>query len=273
MRVDNVTINRSVAAAKKALEGLTTNEGENENARCKACCVCDRLIKYGTERVMSLQRLKNVKAHFKPLQYDRAKASYRVKCYDTDRRRGRYGFLHDMLLSPRSYRAKTGKGLDGMGCCADCHAGLGNRGKSVAVLPPFAIANGWSVGTAPKCLTDLNEVEVAIISPARINKHVFAFQAGSHRTIKGWHSLYYNDLSHFEAVQEHVQEIVKTPTISVVLVGPFTTKQRAITLKRTTVRWSLVRKALAWLKQHNPLYEFFTMPNETEVTPIVVDER
>lgn len=275
MRVDRVTINRSVLIAKRALAGLVTNEGANGNSRCKACCVCDRLIRYGFETVISLERLKTLQPHLKARDVDVAKASYRVKCYKTGRDQPKYAFMNNMLLSPRSYRARTTRGgKEGLGCCLECASSIGQRNRDTTVrLPRYAIANGWCIGSAPKCLTDLNEVELAIVSPARINKHVFAFQAGNHRTIKGWHSLYYNDLSHFQAVQEHVQALVKTPTISVVLVGPFTKTQKAATLKRTTVRWSLIEKALVWLKRYNHLYMHFVMPDKAHVTPIIVDDR
>ena len=189
-----------------------------------------------------------------------------------------------MLLSPRSYKAtstnKT-RSLPGLGCCVACYSGLGSPAPnkagvapcSTAVLPKYAIANGWCIGTPPRVLSELNEVELAIVSPARINKHVFAFQAGNHRTIKGWHSLYYNDLSHFEAVEEHVREIVTAPTISVVLVGPFTPAQKTATLRRTTVSWHKVNRAIEWLKLHNHLYHGFVAPDRAHVQPIIVDER
>ena len=66
--------------------------------------------------------------------------------------------------------------------------------KGDCTPPRYAIVNGLSIGKPPVCLTDLNEVELAMIAPARTNKHIFSFTAGSHKSIRGWHSLYYNDL-------------------------------------------------------------------------------
>ena len=55
--------------------------------------------------------------------------------------------------------------------------------------PKFAIATGILHGYAPKCLTDLNEAELALISIARVNKHMITYTAGGGRSIQGWHSM------------------------------------------------------------------------------------
>lgn len=285
MRLDQVNINRSVKLAKEALAALVTSGEGDGKYKVKACCVCDCLIRHGKEKALSLDRLRALKPYFTADNTDVANRSYAQTCYPT---RGHnnipFHFLKGMMLSPRSYKItarKSRKEVPGLGCCTGCYSGMGSPKSNAAghaqaataVLPKYAIANGWCIGTPPAVLTALNEVELAIVSPARINKHVFAFQAGNHRTIKGWHSLYYNDLSHFEAVQEHVREIVTAPTISVVLVGPFTQAQKRATLKRTTVSWHKVNKAIEWLKLHNHLYHAFVAPDKAHVQPIIVDER
>ena len=216
-------------------------------------------------------------------------------------------------------------------------------------IPKNAIINGYMIGPTPLCLQTLNEVELALISPARTNKHVFSFTAGSHKSIKGWHSLYYNDLKAVNGVinwclsatgqadsalpnhgeqqsedtgqniaarwtelfdhdmddsdDDNVSDVVNDiqdnnsgisdnmnenddtdqpplnsnespllPQIAVVLTGPFTPTQKALTRQRTNVRWNLVKKALQWLKQHNHLYHDFDLPPEHLVKPIVIDK-
>lgn len=62
------------------------------------------------------------------------------------------------------------------------------------------------VGYPPKELTDLNEVERILISIARVNKHMFSFSAGTHKSIKGWHSMYYNDVEAVNDVANWIHE-------------------------------------------------------------------
>jgi hypothetical protein len=60
------------------------------------------------------------------------------------------------------------------------------------------------IGNTPVCPAKVNEVELALISPARINKHVFSFTTGTHKSIQGWHSMYYNDLENFNGVANYI---------------------------------------------------------------------
>lgn len=263
-------IQRSVQRAKAALREIVYQASDGRQT-VKACCICDRLIGYRKEKVITLGELKAVQKRFEPTEDDKARKTYKVGCYNL--RKGKYRFMKSMLLSPRSYKKMGPKSQEGLGCCQECFTKKCTMLKESTFLPAYAIANGWCIGDAPKVVRELYEVELAVLSPARINKHVFAFQAGRHCTIKGWHSLYYNDLSHFEAVKDRVREVVPGPTISVILAGPFTSHQKAAALTRTTIRWEKVEAALKWLRANNHLYADFELGDRRDVVPIVVDER
>lgn len=197
--------------------------------------------------------------------------------------------------------------------------------KSGTKLPRCAICNGLVVGKAPACIAELNEVELALLSTARINKHTFSFTAGTHKSIKGWHSMHHDDLEHFNGVancvaanasdgdpnseednddqeEEFEDEILresvdvetvndneesddesppvapstngkKTPTVAVVLCGPFTPSQKALTHARTKVTWWKLTRATRWLKRHNKLHADFKLPEKEAIEPIFVDHR
>ena len=228
-----------------------------------------------------------------------------------------------MLLSRRSYAIKV-KRNDALGCCTECSGAVKAMKKSTTKLPRYAICNGLTMGKAPACITELNEVELALISVARINKHIFSFTAGTHKSIKGWHSMYYNDLEHFNGVANYIaanasdgdpnseednddqeeefeDEILresvdvetanddeesddesppvatmngkKMPVVAVVLCGPFTPSQKALTHARTKVTWWKLTRAIRWLKRHNKLYADFKLPEKEAIEPIFVDHR
>jgi hypothetical protein len=61
----------------------------------------------------------------------------------------------------------------------------GNTAKS----PKHAICNGLVMAKVPELITELNEVELALISTARVNEHMFSVTAGTHESIKGWRSM------------------------------------------------------------------------------------
>jgi len=231
---------------------------------------------------VSVEDLKKVHSAMNKSNYDAkesAKKYYTLTCYNTNL--GRYRFMKEMLLSPRSYATKKGS-KDAVGCCSACSRGVNEMKKDPSNGPKHAIFKGLVKGAAPKCLRELHEVELAMISIARINKHVFAFSTGTHKQIKGWHSMYYNDLDHMQQVASHLgfgkgsdddkrldsedndDESLESsdgdddmslessvnsdhdsdgdskhvPVISVILTGPFTETQKALTRARTKVRWN-----------------------------------
>ena len=63
-------------------------------------------------------------------------------------------------------------------------------------LPKYTIANGTIFGDAPVKLTILNNVELVLVSIACINKHIFTFYGGAHKSMPGWHNLYENNFKH-----------------------------------------------------------------------------
>ena len=60
--------------------------------------------------------------------------------------------------------------------------------------------------------------------------------------------------------------------ICVILSGPFTRAQKALTMKKTAVRWRLLQRAMKWLKEHNHLYKDFELPEWRKIKPIVIDD-
>ena len=100
--------------------------------------------------------------------------------------------LKNLLLSPREVFCVHSKSFLG---CNNCVSSI-KCGK----LPKFAIANNKTIGEAPRELSSLNLVELALISWSRIDKHVFQYYGGAHQSIKGWHTFYQNDVNHLKGV-------------------------------------------------------------------------
>ena len=186
-----------------------------------------------------------------------------------------------------------------LGACGRCESEVRTMQKDHARLPKVGIASGMAIGGAPKCLLDLNDVELALIKSARINKHIFSFQAGGHKMIRGWHSLYYNNVDYTNGVANYLAEEARRPRttrttrstasnnssdessrepqfalpmVLVVLVGPFTTEQRAKTMEKTAVNWRKICIAVRWLKANNPLYSEYELPAQHTLHPMIIDD-
>ena len=181
--------------------------------------------------------------------------------------------LRKALLSPRSevvFKSQSKRAAPHVMVCDECHSGLNAKQLSRGNLPRFAIANDWAIGSAPACLRQLNEVELALISQVRTRGHLFTYWGGCHRSIKGWHTFYNADPNYTVAVTRGVGELTNASNIAVVLCGPFTREQKEKIRQKTQVNIPLIMEAYQWLKENNVLYENEPPPVIGE--PTIIDQ-
>jgi hypothetical protein len=139
--------------------------------------------------------------------------------------------------------------------------------------PPFSIANGNAFGKAPQSLEALNMVEVSMVSRNRNTSHMFAFYAGQHQSIKGFHTLFKSNLPHTTETIRKMSDLGLPNAMSCVLAGPFTTSQKAQVMARTTICRTRLLAAFTFLQSNNVRY--LDLPvNQTDYVfpdPLVID--
>jgi hypothetical protein len=148
-----------------------------------------------------------------------------------------------------------------------------NKKPYRVVRPRFAIANGAVFGEAPIELTELNDVELALVSKARTNKHVFAFYGGAHKCMRGWHTLYENDVEGIAHTLHQVPHYSGDGLILCILIRPFTPLQKRFMKHNMMVRPYKVLNALTWLKQNNVLYHDITIPQANDLPPPIIIDK
>ena len=269
----------------------------------KVCCICDSSIKHGEEVLLPIDLLKHemVKHYllFENTDWTDSPVNAEAKAQLKDQYTLRLPRILDRklvsfqeqlssyILSPRSYmKLKTvnGKQTPHLGSCSECYHAL----KSMAdnrlnhhPPPPNGIASGLMCGYAPRILKELNQVELALISKARVNMHLFQYTAGAHKAIRGYHTLYYNDVEQTNKVMNYYSKLSKESSneenskfsgiVQVVLAGPFTSEQKIRTLKEISVDIDKVNRALKWLKKHNVLYQTDEINDEQITQPEIYD--
>ena len=154
--------------------------------------------------------------------------------------------------------------------CNDCRltmeASVAKKVKRIDVKPPKqAIANGYLIGDPPPELACLNQVELALISRVRIYCQSWVFFGGCHQQIKGWHTFFKNRSSSNIANIEQLQLCGLKGILLVVLCGPFTSTQKALTLKQVKVNPERVITAYKWLKANNYHYKDEPIPTIEEI--------
>ena len=151
---------------------------------------------------------------------------------------------------------------------------LNTSTKPNHVKPPkYAIANGTIIGDAPVKLTSLNDIELVLVSIARINKHIFTFYGGAHKSMRGWHNLYKNNFEHIVGALQQIESLRGGSTVGCILHGPFTEYQLSKVKEQVMIHPQEILKAMKWLKENNHLYKDLHIPSIKDLPePIIIDD-
>lgn len=171
--------------------------------------------------------------------------------------------LVPFILSPATYINEKKEIL----FCNQCYEdlSLNNKTRKIGYPPAQSIANGYIIGDAPEVLSQLNAVEIAIISRARTYCQSWIFFAGCHEHIKGWHTFFNNRPSDNVGNLLQLVDAGMEKIILIVLCGPFTATQKAMTMKSTKINPQNVIDAWHWLKHNNIRYKDDEIPDISEI--------
>jgi hypothetical protein len=261
----------TLTALNSAMQNLLCTD-RNGNLHGRVCLICDRLLSLNDQVWVSLTCFlrKTPYFHGNPLLPMALRNCYKFSAEYNDIPAADLLLLHQCLLSPRSLLCTDNRHRSPhVMCCKICSAGLNMKLLKAGKLPWNAIANHLAIGTAPPCLSCLNDVELSLLSQARFHGHLFTYWAGCHESIKGWHTLYNVNPSHTTLVLHHVNVLTESDNIAVVLCGPFTPAQKDRVLKKTTVNIPRVKAAFEWLRTNNHLYT--DLPDVDLTAPKVID--
>ena len=215
-------IEKAYNNATEARINLTTykhSKVRNGKHVMKVCAICDRFIGPECERFICIADFETkFKSWFHKGTVDDVYnigsdlmdtlSTYYTQKHFTG---NQYNWLNEMILSPRSYGSDPVKtmGKEKLGCCMQCKSALKNmKSRTNQNCHPckYAIANGLMIGSAPQCMEMLNDVELALLSKARCEKHIFSYTAGAHSQIKGFHTIYRNDVQHSNAILNYMAQ-------------------------------------------------------------------
>ena len=173
--------------------------------------------------------------------------------------------LENFVLSPKSvYDAST----NCIAICGPCASHFKNQldeRTNRRVPPNHAIISGYLIGDAPSLLMELNEVEVALLSTVRTHCQSWVYFAGCHQHIQGWHTFYENKTATNVATIANLADAGLKGQLLVVLCGPFTKTQVALTRAQTLVNASKVIAAFEWLKINNYHYHQIDIPRAEDL--------
>jgi hypothetical protein len=158
--------------------------------------------------------------------------------------------LKDFILSPQTYVTS----LDEVLVCKQCLLNLqinSKKKKTRFKPPPESIICGYMIGDPPDLLTNLNAVELSLITLTITQCQSWIFFAGSRQQIKGWHTFFKGRPTDIVGIMRLLTECGWKGTILVVMCGPFTSKQNRITREKISVCPYKVIAGWNWLMSNN----------------------
>ena len=168
--------------------------------------------------------------------------------------------LHEFVLSPDTFVNENDEVL----VCKECANELEKRYTN-GTRPSEALANNHLIGHAPDVLSVLSIVEASLVGLARIYAQSWVFYAGAHQHIKGWHTFYKGRASQTIGHLMQLNDAGMNGSIVVVLAGPFTSAQKAMTLSQTTVDPLRIIAAFKWLIENNFKFKDESIPHVDDI--------
>jgi hypothetical protein len=188
------------------------------------CLICDEFLKPNEMQRLAVTTLQKTSNLLKPVQW-LGVSSCLAQCYRYDGDIGNYNepnrdgeTLHcamsEMLLSPRAcyIRAESKNDCSGFSCCSTCKYSLQHKR-----LPCNAIANNYCFGTPPKCLQELTELELALLTPVKTHGYCFSYTGGAQKQLKGSLSYYKVNMQSIARAALHFDVLGLTNNIVVLL--------------------------------------------------------
>lgn len=156
--------------------------------------------------------------------------------------------IDGLILSPRatyvqSFKSKKKSGLTSCNSCGMC--------IQTDNLPARAIKNNYLFGDAPSCITDLNDYELAFLSPVRQFGYCFSYNGGPNRCLQGSLQFFKVKPSSIARAIAQLDVLGLRKDVVVVLYGDITKEQRRKVKDRAKLRVEKVIEAVEWLVKHN----------------------
>ena len=257
-------------------DNVLIKDYEEGKYKMRTCVVCDEIVAPHECVFISLKDLENCRHllsvntwnYIIPTMQD----SYAIQSEDSEVAATVFG----LLLSPRAAQlrnqnantSKIGKCFTG---CKRCKYSLVHK-----QMPPFAIANNYALGSLPECLAELNQIEVALLTPVKTYGYCFSYTGGTQKQLKG--SLSYYKVK-IESIARAVESFVVsglTDNIVIVYFGTMTAAQKKRAKSKHCVRTAKVLRAMEWLMLSNEQWRRYNIDlNEVRNSlkqPVVIDD-
>ena len=241
----------SIHAINEKFNNILITDVSNNEQRLRCCVVCDEMLSNDETVPITLKDLNNNRRRLSASDWNKVspllQSEYSVRSENMEIQACTYG----LLLSPRAsqlfnHRSDDSQVATSFTGCKKCKYHLKSN-----KMPPFAIANNFAFGGPPACLQELNEVEIALLTPVKTYGYCFSYTGGVQKQLKGYLSYYKIKISSITKAVHTFKVAGLCDNIVVMYFGPMTNAQKQRARSRSKIRTKMVLRALEWLLVNN----------------------
>ena len=253
----------------------------NSESLFPVCCICDRFILVRSNvHLVNLKTMREMKVHLSWTNIeDQRRAQDIEKFYSFQMSRQPHAegarehnmsFLEGMALSPRGTwrRGSRRNRNSGFTVCPRCHSCCRRR-----AIPRHAIVNKNYCGVAPQFIQDLNEIELAFISPVKSYGWCFTWQGGME--LRGTLAFMRVEKSEIASAVSHLNVFGLNQHVVVLFIGKMTSQQLSRAKERSKIRTNKIIDAVEWLVENNCRWKDVDLEKIKEslesITPCIVE--
>lgn len=232
---------------------LYVTKGKDGDLSPYVCAVCDEfLVRKIDVHTVSIKKMKSAidvlswEKNVPPNErIDAIEKEYRFKHPIPEESDS--SWLDRIALSPRgSLKSFHTRQKPGFVTCLDCKLAIEKK-----KLPLYAIANQNFVGCPPKELLDLNDVELAFLSPIKCYGYFFTYEGGHMKQMKGSMTFMRTEERKVTKSVATLDLMGLTKNVIVLTTGPMTVQQKKKADKLSTVRTDKMIAAVKWLCENH----------------------
>ena len=230
---------------------------DNDKASPYVCGICDEFILHQDDMaVLSEKKMESVKDLF---SWSTLLDTERIPAVEEHHKfKGSMAgivnkdLFKNLAISPRACIYRKGpRCKPGLLVCKECEAKC-----TAKKLPFYAIINKNYLGVAPKCLTDLNETELAFLTPVRTHGYCFHYAGGAQMQLKGTLAFMRVKERRITKAVAALQMLGLADTVVVICSGKMTKEQRKRARSKSECRTDYLIAAAKWLCANHKSWRF-----------------
>ena len=234
-------------AINKRFEKLF-KRGNDGIIHARVCAICDKFMHPEESETITVAGIEKFGDCLRKIDNQWNSVSKELRsCYEiTTHNKILEKLTTSFWLSPRATCKQHRNGKMQLSSCRSC-----NKALEKNQMPKYAIANNYVVGSPPRCLLQLTDIELAFITPVKTYGYCFCYTGGFQKQLKGSLSFFKVKIESIVRAAMHFDVLGLANNVVILFYGKMTKEQQQRAREQNKLRTDKILDALKWLLINN----------------------